>query len=147
MISLEKYTYSTDHNLFYRLLLQYHQKNILPPPFIAYNIALFYDIFHKIYLLYHLFQTREILLPFSMPTPETAMEKAPFVAFLPRKILLPSSTAPSEQYSYSTFRRLCYCPLLSGENTTSFFYGTFRKNIHTPPSSAYTTAFCYGAFG
>jgi hypothetical protein len=30
------------------------------------------------------------------------MEKAPFVAFLLRKILLPSSTTPSVKYSYST---------------------------------------------
>jgi hypothetical protein len=49
------------------------------------------------------------------------MEKAPFVTFLSKKILLPSSTMPLEQYSYSTVRRLAI----------SHFY---RENILMPSS-------------
>jgi hypothetical protein len=75
------------------------------------SIALFYDIFNTIYLLY----CREILLPFSITTLETSMEKAPFVAFLPRKIRLPSYTMISVQYSYSTSAAYAIVPFYSGK--------------------------------
>jgi hypothetical protein len=55
--------------------------------------------------------------------PETAMEKAPFFAFLPKKIPLTPSIVLSEQYSYSIVCGLCYFPFLFRENNTVFFYG------------------------
>jgi hypothetical protein len=97
----------------------------------------------------------EKLLPSSIATSETTMEKAPFVTFLSKKIILPSSTMPSEQYSYSTVRRLCYFPLrlcyfplLSREYTYAFFYASYhQKNILASSFVTCTIVFFYSILG
>jgi hypothetical protein len=63
-ITLEKYTYSTNHSLFYRILLCYRRKNILAPPFVAYTIV--FSIFFKKKLIHGLPPTsdKEITIVF-----------------------------------------------------------------------------------
>jgi hypothetical protein len=113
---------------YYYLLLWYLCKNIHTPPTIVYSTAFFSvkytcSTVHRLYYCLLLWYFRKIYLIHHLPpisyegiaTPETAVEKAPFFAFLSKKILLLPSIVPSEQYSYSTVCGLCYFPFLFGK--------------------------------
>jgi hypothetical protein len=126
MVPLEKYTYSTDYILLYRLLLQYHWNNILVPPFLPiYCLILRYLQLNILTLL------QGNIIAFFYNNARNNMEKALFVTFLPRKILLPSFTTPSVQYSYSTSVGYDIVPLYPGKILLSSFAVPLEKYAYS----------------
>jgi hypothetical protein len=124
MVPLEKYTYSTNHSLFYRILLCYRQKNILAPLFVAYTIV--FSIFFKKKLIYGLPPTsdEEITIAFfySNVRKNSTVRRLLYLG----KILLSSSTVP-ENWKYKVVPPIHLYYLLRGKNTTIFFNGIFVK--------------------